>query len=137
MITALDTNIPSALWSGPPLAAGISASLARASQEGTLVVCGVVYAELLAYPGATGGFVERFLEDTRILVEFDFSREVWLSVGERFAAYCHRRRRSGGSESKRLLADFLVGAHAMLRADRLFTLDPARYRRDFPELRLL
>jgi len=67
------------------------------------------YAELLAYAGATGEFVERFLGDTRILVEFDFSREVWLAGG-RFAAYCHRRRRSGGSESKRLLADFLVGA---------------------------
>ena len=67
------------------------------------------YAELFAYPGATGEFVERFLGDTRILVEFDFSREVWLAGG-RFAAYCHRRRRSGGSESKRLLADFLVGA---------------------------
>ena len=68
------------------------------------------YAELLAYPGATGEFVERFLGDTRILVEFDFSREVWLAAGGCFAAYCHRRRRSGGSESKRLLADFLVGA---------------------------
>jgi predicted nucleic acid-binding protein len=50
MITALDTNIPSALWSGKPFAASVAASLARASQEGCLVVCGVVYAELLAYP---------------------------------------------------------------------------------------
>jgi predicted nucleic acid-binding protein len=137
MITALDTNVPSALWSGQSFAASVAASLARAGQEGGLVISGVVYAELLAYPGATGEFVERFLQDTRIVVEFDFSREVWLAAGERFAVYCRRRRRSGGSESKRLLADFLVGAHALLRADRLFTLDPARYRRDFPELRLL
>jgi hypothetical protein len=47
MITALDTNIPSALWSGKPLATGVAASLARAGQEGSLVICGVVYAELL------------------------------------------------------------------------------------------
>jgi predicted nucleic acid-binding protein len=35
-----------------------------------------------------------------------------------------------------LLPDFLIAAHALLRADRLMTLDPARYQQDFPELRL-
>jgi len=33
-----------------------------------------------------------------------------------------------------LLADFIVGAHALTRSDRLLTLDPSRYSRDFPEL---
>jgi hypothetical protein len=35
-----------------------------------------------------------------------------------------------------LLADFVVGAHALLLADRLMPLDAARYSRDFPELLL-
>ena len=40
-------------------------------------------------------------------------------------------------EAGRLLVDFLVGAHAAGRADRLLTLDPDRYRLGFPGLVLL
>jgi predicted nucleic acid-binding protein len=36
-----------------------------------------------------------------------------------------------------LLSDFVMGAHAMLQADRFITLDPRRYSQDFPELKLL
>jgi predicted nucleic acid-binding protein len=39
--------------------------------------------------------------------------------------------------SKRLLGDFIVGAHALLQADRLMTFDPKRYKSHFPELKLL
>jgi predicted nucleic acid-binding protein len=47
------------------------------------------------------------------------------------------RRNSGGGELRRLLVDFLIGAHAELRAERLLTLDPSRYTQDFPALRLM
>ena len=80
---------------------------------------------------------ETFLGDTRISVEFDLSQDVWIEAGRRFAEYSKRRRRSGVGEPKRLLVDFLVGAHALLRADRLYTPDASRYKRDFPELDLL
>jgi hypothetical protein len=36
-----------------------------------------------------------------------------------------------------LLPDFIIAAHALLRADRLLTLDPTRYRQDFPKLRVV
>ena len=137
MITALDTNIPSALWSAEPLATEIAALLARARSDGGLIVCGPVYAELLAYPGASQSFVDDFLHQTQVMIEFDLGDQIWREAGLRFAIYAQRRRLSGGSDPKRLLVDFLVGTHALFRADRLLTLDQSRYHQDFPELKLL
>jgi predicted nucleic acid-binding protein len=54
-----------------------------------------------------------------------------------FAAYAKRRRRSRAGSPKRMMIDFMVAAHALLRADRLMTLDASRYRRDFPMLRIV
>lgn len=136
MRTAIDTNVISALWSREPASAGVADTLHRAVQEGALVICGPVYAELMAYPNATPAFVDGFLETTRIDVHTAVSREVWSRSGEAFGAYARRRRASGGGEPKRLLVDFVVGAHALAHAERLLTLDPDRYRTAFPDLEL-
>jgi predicted nucleic acid-binding protein len=95
-----------------------------------------VYAEISAYPNASIGFVDQFLADTHIAVDFDLGEPVWREAARGFADYAARRRTSGGGQPKRLLADFAIGAHALLHADRLLTLDPARYSQDFPTLRL-
>jgi predicted nucleic acid-binding protein len=111
--------------------------LGRVAGEGGLVICGPVYAELLAHPKASERFVDEFLTTTRVEVDFVLEEPLWREAAGRFAAYARRRRRSGGGQPKRLLVDFLIGAHAFLRADRLLTLDPRRYAEDFPKLRLL
>ena len=136
MRTAVDSNVISALWSGEPGAADVSASLNAARQQGSLSICAPVYAELLAYPKATERFVHKFLEETEIVVDFAFDETIWREAGRRFARYVNRRRGSGGGAAKRLLVDFLVGSHALLKADALLTLDRDRYKKDFPELRL-
>jgi predicted nucleic acid-binding protein len=92
---------------------------------------------LVAHPLAAREFVDQFLADTEIAIEFMLDEFVWRKAAEGFAAYAQRRRRSGSTSPKRLLPDFLIAAHALLRADRLFTLDPTRYQLDFPELRLV
>ena len=51
--------------------------------------------------------------------------------------YAKRRRRSAPQGPKRLLADFIIGSHALAQADRFLTLDPKRYKRDFPELKFI
>jgi predicted nucleic acid-binding protein len=70
----------------------------------------------------------------QVTVDFVLPEKTWLEAGRRFASYASRRRRSSKEGPKRLPADFIVGAHAMMQADRLMTLDPARYQQDFPEL---
>lgn len=136
MRTAIDTNIISALWSREQLAQEASRWLEEAQRDGGLVVAAPVYAELLAHPQASEPFVNNFLADTGIAVDFELQRDGWLEAARRFASYANRRRKSGGQSPKRLLVDFMIGSHALLCADRLLTLDPDRYRQDFPELKL-
>ena len=137
MRTAIDTNVFSALWSNETTASLVEGRLGDAKNEGGLVVSAPVYAELLAHAKATESFVTDFLSDTGVVVDFEIQRPVWAEAGRRFARYANRRRRSANEEPRRLLTDFLVGAHALAQADRLMTLDAKRYRRDFPELRLI
>ena len=137
MRTAVDSNVLSALWSGEPPASPVAAQLQEAHSRGGLVICAPVYAELLAHPLATQDFVDRFLEETGIPVDFDLDAAIWKKSATAFAVYAGRRRRSGGGAPKRLFVDFIIAAHASLRADRLMTLDPARYKQDFPKLRLI
>jgi predicted nucleic acid-binding protein len=135
--TAIDTNILSALWSNETGGQEILQQLGDARRLGALLIAPVVYAELLAYPKATEAFLNRFLSDTGITVDFQLDEPVWVDAGRRFARYAGHRRKSGSGEPKRLLADLLIGAHALLQADRLMSLDPTRYKQYFPELKLV
>ncbi len=137
MRTALDTNILSALWSGEPLASQISADLAAYRAVGGIVICGPVFAELAAHPNASQTFIEEFLKETGVGVDFHIDEDIWRRAAQAYAEYGKRRRHSAGGAPKRLLVDFIIAAHAGLRADRLMTLDPQRYRQDFPKLKLV
>lgn len=137
MRTAIDTNIFSAIWSSEPSAALATVKLGRAKTEGALIISPVVFVELLAYPRSTEAFVRGFLEATGVSIDYKLEQRVWNETGRRFAGYSVRRRRSTGEKPRRVLADFLIGAHALFQAERLLTLDPKVYKQDFPELRLL
>jgi len=135
--TAIDTNILSALWSNEAAAIDVAQQLGDARSFGALLISPVVYAELLAYPKATESFVNGFLADTGITVDFEIAEIVWVDAGRRFAHYADQHRKAGHGAPRRLLADFLIGAHALLQADRLMSLDAARYQQYFPELKLV
>jgi predicted nucleic acid-binding protein len=70
-------------------------------------------------------------------VDLKIEERVWTIAGLCYARYAARRRKATGEGPRRILADFLIGAHALVQADRLLTLDPKRYSQDFPELKLL
>jgi predicted nucleic acid-binding protein len=137
MKTALDSKVLSSLWSAEPSAPRVRQQLIEARAQGSIVVCGPVYAELAAYPSASPGVVDRLLTQADIVVEFVLDESVWRMAAKAFASYAQRRRRSAGGSPKRLLVDFVIAAHASLQADRLMTLDPSRYRQDFPKLRIV
>ncbi|MGA9393399.1 MAG: type II toxin-antitoxin system VapC family toxin [Candidatus Sulfotelmatobacter sp.] len=137
MRTALDTNILSPIWSAAPTAPAIADQLSKARADGALVISAPVFAELSAIPGLNVQTVRKALGETSIAIDFDLEEDVWLLAAARFAAYASRRRRSGGGSPKRLLPDFIIASHALLKADRLMTRDASRYGQDFPTLRLL
>jgi predicted nucleic acid-binding protein len=135
--TALDTNIISALWSEESSTAGILIQLRASLEGGSLVICPIVFVELFGHPLISLPQIHRFLQETRIAVDWEMGEEVWETAGSRFAAYANRRRQSQAEAPRRLPADFLIGAHALTAADRLLTLDQRRYRSAFPELHLV
>lgn len=135
--TAIDTNVLSALLSGEAASSECKKQLDQARLRGKLVICAPVYVELCAYPGAEKAFVIKFLDETGIVIDFQLSESVWHEAAMRFGDYANRRRKSGGGTPKRMLVDFLVGAHALIMADRFLTLDQGRYIKDFPELNLV
>jgi predicted nucleic acid-binding protein len=137
MRTALDTNILSGLWSGEPVASRMARQLADAHARGAVVICGTIYAELLAHPSAPRDFIDDFISETGIFVDWDLGEDIWRQAGKSFAAYVRRRGRSQGGTPKRMLVDFVVASHALLRADRLMTLDTGWYEPDFPHLRIV
>jgi predicted nucleic acid-binding protein len=135
--TAIDTNVISAIWSWEPSAERAIAQLGEAKTEGSLVISPIVFAELLAYPRATEAYVRGFLHATRVVIDLKPEETIWTEAGVRYARYAARRRKATGEGPRRILADFLIGAHALVQADRFLTLDPTVYQQDFPEVRLL
>lgn len=84
--------------------------------------------------GRTADAVERFFRDKGIEVDWDLGAEVWRTAGSRYGAYARARKRQEGDPGpRRILADFLVGAHALHLAGALLTSDAGNYVARFPE----
>lgn len=138
MITALDTNVIVALWDADDsLHKPARMALENAEAHGGLVIAAVVYAELMAGPERTDKFVNQFCQDAHIEVEWALSAEIWRAAGVGFQGYATRRRRQDRSVARRILADFVIGAHAWVSGYRLLTLDDRLYRAAFPKLEVV
>jgi predicted nucleic acid-binding protein len=135
MTTAIDTNVVIALWDkDPTLSSAAQTALEAAFNRGSLVVAAPVFAELIAAPGRAETFVSSFFEETGIAIDWDLDEPVWRSAGRAFQSYAERRRKQRDPGTRRILADFLIGAHAHTRGYRLLTLDERLYRPAFPTL---
>lgn len=136
MKTALDTNVISELLDATPKAQAVAPRLAALRAQGPLLICGVVYAELHARPNTPHALIDSFLSVTGIVLDPDMSLAIWTEAGRANAAHHARKRASGERSIRPVLPDFLIGAHALDRADRLFTLNAADFG-DFPTLSVM
>ncbi|MBA3424634.1 MAG: type II toxin-antitoxin system VapC family toxin [Rubrobacter sp.] len=139
MTTAVDTNVFAALLRGTAEEAGIARrALRSADAAGALVVSPPVYAELAAAPGGDAEALDTFLERAGVRVDWAMGEDVWREAARAYGGYAERRRAQPDNRGpRRILADFIVGAHALLHASALLTFDRRLYRAGFPNLRVL
>lgn len=131
MITAVDTNILVDIFLDDRTFGRASADKLRVClEEGALVVCGVVFVETAPlFPS-----VEACLKTLAALGirHTPIALDSYTVAASAWRAY----RQSGGGHN-RMVADFLIGAHALVECDRLLTRDRGFYRQYFQRLRVV
>src|SRR5260370_26358937 len=102
----------------------------HSDKEGSMVISDLVFAELCIY-FATQRECDAFLHANEIRVE-PLTNEAHFLPSRAWRTY-----RKQGGQRTRMLADFLVGAHAQVQATRLLSRDRRFYRKLFPSLNLI
>lgn len=112
------------------------AAIERSRMSGRLVVSGPVYAELLGLPSRTQAILDELFRNGNIEVDWRFEETAWRAAGVAFQGYVERRLADTGTLPRKILTDFLIGAHALVCDYTLLTVDKRLYRISFPGLRL-
>jgi len=129
MISAVDSSVLlDVLCDDPDHGDTSAAVLRRGMEQGRLIVCECVVAELRPALGEEA--LRAFLGDWRIAF-VPSSFEAALLAGRNFAEYLRR-----GGTARRVLPDFLIGAHAQVNASRLLARDRGYLRDYFRSLRV-
>ena len=137
MTTAIDTTVIVALLDeSQVLDEQVEDALETAATTSALIISAPVYAELLAFRGRKEAGLDLFLADTDIRVDWEIDEPVGRLAGLAHQAFAVRRRQQKSEAPRRLLTDFIIGAHALTSGYSLLTLDQRHYRAAFPKLKL-
>lgn len=131
MITAVDTNILIDIFGADKIFGEQSAKILRQCiQEGNVCACEIVWTETATV------FPNRAAFNNAIeMLGIEFSTMQQDSAIA--AANAWRHYRQAGGKRDRVVADFLIGAHAMTQCNRLLTRDRGFYRKYFSILTIL
>ena len=128
MITSVDTNVLLDVFVSNARHHSQSQEwLIGAYDRGAILVCDVVYAELVPAFGDRSS-LDRALGEINATVS-PIDTTIAYDAGLRWARY-----RQAGGPRERIIADFLIGAHAAAKADTFLTRDRGFYVTYFPEL---
>ena len=130
-MTSVDSNVIFAVLSRREAHHTLAVRLLRdAGADGPLFISPVVYAELMASKRPAA--ISDFLAMAKISVAWTMPTEVWELAGRSFGEYARQRR--SGNLPRRLIADFLIAAHAAHHGLRVLTFDRTVYDSMFPDL---
>lgn len=128
MITAVDTSVLLDIFLPDDQHGEQSKQRLRAAYDaGAIIVCDVVYAELAAMfrdRAALDGALQAINVSTAPI-----NASIAYEAGLRWKRY-----RDAGGPRKRIISDFLIGAHAVEAADAFLTRDRGFFSTYFPEL---
>lgn len=131
MITAVDTNVLLDVFRNDPVFGQISAdALRRCIVEGRLVACEVVWAE-------TAAAFDNPAQFRRAMGQLDIAFVSMDKKTAELAGIAWQSYRRAGGARQRVMADFLIGAHAQQHAERFLTRDRGFYRAYFNGLVIL
>ena len=131
MITFVDTNILLDVFLPDPEYGKTSLEhLEKAFHEGSLIINVIIYAELVPQ------FSSRKLLDSTLgklgIQMLSIEPEITYAAGSKWKQY-----RKVGGKRDRILADFLIGAHAQSKADILLSRDRGFYKKYFKGLKVM
>ena len=131
MITAVDTNVLIDVFGADPRFGVASANALRMClNKGAVVANEVVWSETRAAFGADDAFVHA-MQAAGIVYS------TTLQEASNLAGLTWQKYRASGGPRLRVIADFLIGAHASAQCDRLLTRDRGYYRKYFGRLVIL
>jgi predicted nucleic acid-binding protein len=129
-LIAADSSVLIDLIVGGDDSMAAAAAIRQAVHQGPVVLCEVALAELCTSLRG-GSEVLQSLEEVGIVYSAMEPRSA-LRAGE-----MQRRYRQRGGNRTRTVADFLIGAHAMMQCSALITRDAGFYRDYFKGLRVI
>lgn len=136
MTISIDSNVIAALWNDEDELNEVAVRIfANLMDHECFVVSGPVYSELMAGPLRDEASLDLFFADTGIKIDWTMDEEIWRVAGRAYDGHSLRRKKNGSGPPRRILADFLIGAHALVRGYSLLTIDFEHYAAAFPTLK--